>query len=148
MLEKVIQVVVFSEDQPACNGKNNRKIIKALFDLVVTFYFGNKNRIFVNSIFTTRTHTTTWVLTSLPAVATTTQAEFTYHLNENQITILRLSTIVFYFHWFMNHITTLFCTPSKMIPAIQKLAAKMSQLVHINLQFGHIIMILNTWVIV
>jgi len=55
------------------------------------------------------------------------------------------STILFYFHSFMNCIPTLFFTIATMIPAIQKLKARMRVLNQSNLLFGCIFMELNTW---
>jgi hypothetical protein len=58
---------------------------------------------------------------------------------------LQLSTLVFYFHSFMNHITTCFFTLSTMIPVIHKTIARMRVSIQSNLQFGHVFVVLHTW---
>ena len=59
--------------------------------------------------------------------------------------VLGLSTIVFYFHPFENHIATLFFTLLTMIPEIQKPTTTMHVSTQSNLQFGHVFMVLHTW---
>jgi len=54
--------------------------------------------------------------------------------------VLWSSTIVFYFHSFMNSIMALIFTHLTMIPAIQKQTAKMHLLILGNLLFRHVFM--------
>ena len=68
-----------------------------------------------------------------------------YQPNNCQMMVLQSSITVFYFHSFMNRITTHFFTLPTMIPAIQKRTARMSVLIQSNLQFGHVFVVLHTW---
>jgi hypothetical protein len=116
-----------------------------LFNVVATVHFDNETRILVNSVFTAPRRTPTSVLTSLTSVATTKKGYYTYQPNNCQMMVLRSSTIVLYFHSFMNLITTLFFPLPTTIPVIQKPTWRIRVLIQSNLQIGHVFVVLHTW---
>jgi len=55
------------------------------------------------------------------------------------------STIVFYFHSFMNYITTLFFTVPIIITVIHMPTARILESIHSNRQFWQVFIVLHTW---
>jgi len=118
---------------------------QTLLNVVATFHSAKTTWIFTKSVFTTQRRTPAWAVILHTFFATTKKVLYINQRNNPQTAALRLSTIVFYFHLFMNHILILFFTLQTTIPATKKPTPKMCVLIQSNLQFGHESMVLHTW---